>query len=234
MLAEKGRRDDEERSRSLIQKWMSFHRQQIDRNRSEGQLFNPLFLFDIGETKHSQLLGFLLSPHESHGQGSLFLVSFLHMLKVADPEQGEWQVFVEQMGRVDLLLRRRVPRSVVIVENKSHGAVDQMNQLYRYWHRTIHSHYPDLNYASPEVLAAFKLVYLPSGGERPPEEHSLRRPKQASYGKNLPERVPLPLSNKNFRHDIAKWLTEVRELVPEANRRLRTFLEFYSELCRSL
>lgn len=48
-----------------------------------------------------------------------------------------WTVTAEK-GRVDILLKRTHPHSVIIIENKSNYANDQENQLYRYWHQEIY------------------------------------------------------------------------------------------------
>ena len=224
------------RNKKVISSWKVLKDEQKKLNRSEGHLFNPLFLMGIGETKHSELLGYLLKPWEGHGYGDEFLMSFLHMLEVAEPELGNWEISVER-GRIDLLLKRDNPRSVVIIENKSNDADDQQHQLYRYWHKAIHEpHQIALeDYSKEEVRESFKIIYLPSGEHKTPEDQSLRCPREWKQAHpDLPERLPLDYELKTFNQDVAGWLDDLMPLVEPTNIRLRTYLMFYQELCKSL
>ena len=99
-------------------------------------LFKEKFGFYIQETMHSRLLKFLLDAKETHGQGGLFLLKFLEILGIQSPETGTWQVTAE-VGRIDVLIERKEPQSIIVIENKSNWAPDQSNQLYRYWHQAI-------------------------------------------------------------------------------------------------
>lgn len=215
----------------LIGRWKTYREAQRIRNRRDGHLFNPLGFFPIGETKHSELLGFLLKSDASHGQGALFLRSFLKMLDVPCPEKGDWKVTVET-GRVDLMIKRTSPASVIIIENKSHGAFDQGHQLYRYWYAQIHRWHPRLDYRDEETQRAFQIIYLPGSEGKVPEAHSLLRPDYLSA--TLPERIPLTPKLLSFRSTIAEWLLTVQDDIPRENNRLRVYLEFYQELCRRL
>ncbi len=215
----------------LIASWKTYREAQRIRNRQDGHLFNPLVFFPIGETKHSELLGFLLKPDASHGQGSLFLRSFLKMLDVPCPERGDWKVTVE-IGRVDLMIKRASPPSVIIIENKSHGALDQGHQLYRYWYAQIYRWHPRLDYRDEETHRAFQIIYLPGSEGKVPEAHSLLRPDYLSA--TLPERIPFTPKLLSFRSTIAEWLLTVQDDIPQENERLRVYLEFYQELCQRL
>lgn len=225
------------RNRRLLAGWKALKKehqlwiqQQQKLNRSEGHLFNPLHLMSIGETKHSLLLGYLLQPRESHSYGKAFLIPFLTMLGVADPELGEWEVTVERY-RIDLLLRRKDPASVVIIENKSNNAVDAPNQLYRYWRKVIHDpHQIEFNkYQSADIQSHFKIIYLSSGAYKSPELHSLLKPASSDDSEGLPDRLPLNYEHFTFNEDIAGWLADMVKLVEDDNLRLRTYLEFYKE-----
>ena len=224
------------RNRAVLDRWNNLKEVETKKNYKEGHLFNPLHFFSIGETKHSDLLGFLLKPRESHGLGDVLLKKFLERLGVPYPERGKWQVTVEK-GRIDLLLYREFPKSIIIIENKSHHAVDQAHQLYRYWHRVIHQReqIPFVNYETAEIKDAFQLVYLPSNDEKIPEAHSLSCPSE--YKKtdpSLPDQIPLDYKLWTFNKDIAEWLEEAKTCVPTSNYRLKAYLEFYQELCLSL
>jgi hypothetical protein len=116
----------------VLSDWMAAKAELEAMNKASGGLFNPLLQFiDIGETTHSALLGDLLNPQGSHGQDNLLLKSFLTLIDIPEPSRGKWFVTVEK-GRIDILLRRLKPSSVVIIENKSNHATDQKHQLYRY------------------------------------------------------------------------------------------------------
>src|SRR5690606_34578014 len=97
-----------------------------------------------------------------HGEGPLFLHSFLEHIGIEEPKCGEWRVTIEA-GRVDILLVRKNPLSVVIVENKARGAVDQPSQLYRYWFNEIFKRAPKLDYADVAINRRFKIIYAPAG-----------------------------------------------------------------------
>lgn len=105
-----------------------------ERNETEGHLFNVFALWNrlsgIGETLHSRLLHFLLSDDPMHGQKNKFLMKFLEMAGIEDPQEGTWYATAET-GRVDVMLKCTNPHSVIIIENKSNWAGDQNNQLYR-------------------------------------------------------------------------------------------------------
>lgn len=105
-------------------------------NQKGGNSFNFFqFIEDkfwkITETKHSRILAFLLDPKETHGQGGAFLKLFLDKLEfdITNFNEKEWKVFVER-NNIDILLQSN--SISIVIENKSNGAVNQNNQLYRY------------------------------------------------------------------------------------------------------
>src|SRR5438552_2949701 len=61
----------------ILSAWMATKRELDLANRTQGDLFNPLRSIGIDETTHSVLVGDFLNPRGSHGQGGLFLESFL-------------------------------------------------------------------------------------------------------------------------------------------------------------
>jgi hypothetical protein len=92
---------------------------------------------------HSPFLCDLLNPYGSHGQGALFLQSFLQMLATRQPSFGEalphltdppnpdeWIVLPERQ-RIDISIRSRRARLLIFIENKI-GASEQEDQLRRY------------------------------------------------------------------------------------------------------
>jgi hypothetical protein len=98
---------------------------------------NIFKMFKTPEVLHSKVLGDFLSPNGVHGQGDLFLKRFLENLGIESPTGENWQISVEKRN-VDILLRRNHPKSIIIIENKSNWAIDQSNQLYRYWHQEMY------------------------------------------------------------------------------------------------
>jgi hypothetical protein len=110
--------------------------------RATGQHFNVFHILKVGryEVKtHSPLLGDLLSPTGSHGQGAVFLQCFLNRLGITDFQAEGATVTLEKYighvtedsgGRIDLFLRD-LRGNCIIIENKI-GARDQDKQLIRY------------------------------------------------------------------------------------------------------
>lgn len=192
--------------------------------------FNPLRFFSIGETTHSRILAYLLDPRAQHGQGYIFLQIFLEQIGIKDRE-GPWIVTAE-IGRVDVLIKRyRHPHSAILIENKCHYAIDQPNQLYRYWYQEIYLPNVDINPRGdmPYSPDRYRIVYLPADGNKSPERQALNR--CADLPSVLPEAVPSSLVNfLTFYKDIRRWLTACIEKLPVDNHRLRQFLEQYNEL----
>jgi hypothetical protein len=214
---------------SALDEWVRRKRQIESENTSHGTCFNPLSIIPVSEKIHSKILGDLLNPKGGHGQGNLFLLDFLDHLKVPNPEKGEWSVSVEE-GRVDVMLWRHDPSSVVIIENKAKGAVDQRNQLYRYWHENIYSWKPHLDYQSEDVRANYKLIYMPADGGKWPEWHSLIRPNYLNECNPRYERLPISCERLLFAEFGELLKSKSLPSVPESNQRLRSFLNFYIEM----
>ena len=114
--------------------------------------FNILQMFAINEVQHSYLLGEFLNPNGKHGQGDLFLSEFLDLIGIEGfPNQERWFVAVER-GNIHILLKRVKPvHSVVVIENKSNYAIDQPNQLYRYWHQELYTKIVNKNMPSDYI-----------------------------------------------------------------------------------
>ena len=129
----------------------------------EGKYINVFTLWNeftgITEPIHSRILQFILSPHTMHGQENRFINLLLKRINVNYGENDEW-ISTAETGRVDVMLKRYNPHSVIIIENKSNWAGDQPNQLYRYWFENIHRSDNDL---LPEFYSKhqeYKIVYL--------------------------------------------------------------------------
>ncbi|WP_269522404.1 PD-(D/E)XK nuclease family protein [Coraliomargarita parva] len=200
-----------------------------EENRQTSFQYNPLRTIPIGETTHSRVIGDLLDPNGTHGQGALFLNTFLDLIGHENATSGQWHVTVET-GRVDICLWRVDPASVVIIENKSNWAVDQSSQLYRYWLQNIHSYYPDLNYEEASTCRNFKVVYMAPSIHKRPTAQSLQRPPELASLSGLP--VSLPLIPVLFTLDthLQEWCSRCMKHLDSKNERLRNFLKFYKEI----
>ncbi len=209
-----------------------------EQNRLQSRDLNVFRFFNPGETTHSRLLAYFLDPRESHGQGDLFLVKFLELLEISQPESTKsspWIVTAE-LGRVDVLIKRKYPHTVVVIENKSNFAPDQPNQLYRYWHREIYLKQLERNASQEETsnppVNQYRVVYLSPASWKQADEQSVRRPKVGYDGQ--PEAVPEGIiEHRLFNKFIISWLQGSLKLIPADNYRLREFTEQYVQYWQS-
>ncbi|WP_297890764.1 PD-(D/E)XK nuclease family protein [Capnocytophaga sputigena] len=189
---------------------------------SEGNCFNFFqFVEDkfwkITETKHSRILAFFLNPEETHGQGGTFLKLFLDKLEfnTTDFNPKLWRVYVER-NNIDILLQS--DQISIVIENKSNGAENQYNQLYRYWDSAIYQfHHKDLEKAENKNYS--RIVYLPDGWwyDRKPTEQTKKRPDYLSveeYPEKLNENI---ITTWTYIKEINEWLTECANSVSETN-----------------
>jgi len=139
-----------------------------DKDQQHASKFNPLLqFFRFGENKLSEILAYFLTPEASHGQGAIFLKSFLSEFvpHVDITNFGRVDVRCEQctheQRRLDIYIRFDNNFGIGI-ENKI-WAGDQLNQISHYneFLRKLHNE----NYC---------LVYL-SPFEKDPAEHSISR-----------------------------------------------------------
>lgn len=219
----------------VLAAFKSIKEEAIEYNRKTSCDFNPLKQFvKDNEITHSKILSYLLNPYAEHGQKDLFLRPFLKTIGIADPEKGDWVVTAER-ERIDILLKRREPISVVVIENKSNGAGDQPNQLYRYWHKEMFRN-PEYQDDKTEY---FKIVYLPGDDSKTPCENSLEKPQDSSgydlivtkkEHDKLPPKIPFDYTYLTFEDNIVDILKECTKQLPEKNHRLREFVEQYLEI----
>jgi hypothetical protein len=116
----------------------------VERWRDEAPEFNIFRILRIARREvifHTPFLANLLTPSGSHAQGELFLQLFFERLHTKSQSDSHlradtrWSVLTEQVtdsGNFDIHLRCRPFGCQVVVENKI-DAVDQHNQLSRYW-----------------------------------------------------------------------------------------------------
>lgn len=206
--------------------WFAAKDRQETANRHYGACFNPFARIAIKEIHHSRLVGDLLNPKGSHGQGDLFLQCFLDHLGIPNPSHGQWDITVET-GRVDILLWREKPEEcVIIIENKSNNAPDQLNQLYRYWHEQVYLWKP-MKACDHDSC---RIIYLPADGGKMPAPHSLERPSNWGESRNPNPKVPVGYDTLSLYELISIWMRKAYPLIPTTNIRLRSFLNQYQEL----
>jgi hypothetical protein len=129
-----------------------------------GENFNVFSILKLTSDEvrlHSRLIGELLNPTGTHGQGSKFLELFISEIKpledytqqqfikaevIIEENIGEISVDYEKGGRIDLVIKFPDTKKHIVIENKI-WAADQLKQLWRY-----RSHYPDaqLLYLTPK------------------------------------------------------------------------------------
>ena len=196
-------------------------------------------IWGIGETKHSQILGFFLNPRENHGQGGLFLKLFLKKLgfDITAFEPNDWRVEVEQRSngrdQIDILIQSYRLGVSIVIENKSNGAEDQPHQLYRYWESAIyHFHNKDKKKALDPKYS--RIVYLPQWGV--PSEQTRTRPKD--YKDSYPEKLALEeqggiISCWTYYNHIVKWLNSCVEAMGRENNIVKQLVKNYIEYWNS-
>ncbi|WP_439131091.1 PD-(D/E)XK nuclease family protein [Polaribacter sp.] len=191
---------------------------------SELNIFNVI---KTSELIHSEILADFLNPKGSHGQGKLFLIKFLQNLGIENPHIGIWKISVE-LRNIDILLKRNFPKTIVIIENKSNWAIDQSNQLYRYWYQEM---FKEINKTDAVFWSnnsdKYKILYLSPDIEKTPSENSKSRP---SYlPSKLPNKIPLTVSIWSYNKQIVKWLENCLNELPKDNHRIKEYVKQYIE-----
>lgn len=201
----------------------------------KGKYINVFSLWNnfsgLPEPIHSRILHFFLSANPMHGQGNIFIKLFLKRIGIDIENREEW-VSTAETGRVDIMLKRYHPRSVVIIENKSNWAGDQPNQLYRYWYENIHLNEEDCHPEYYDRHPEFKIVYLVPNKEKQLSDNSLERP--SDYSLDLPDRLPIKPYIFSFDEEVSDWLTECINSLPKENTPLINLISQYKEYCKQL
>lgn len=205
--------------------------QSIIRNKDTSCDFNMLSLFNIGVTQHSYLLAYFLNPNAEHGQKHLFLNVFLDLLKIERSSDNENWIVTAEKGRIDVLLKRVQPHSVVVIENKSNYATDQNHQLYRYWHQEIYKTISERHLPKEYILKPpehyYQLLYLSPEHWKIPSTNTLTKPTE--WENDLPKEVPLKAKHLLFSDFVCQWLEMSLELLPKDNHRIREYVKQYIE-----
>ena len=126
----------------------------LEESRKRGEQFNMFRACGVNhyENTHSAIIAELLNPQGSHGQGTIFLSSFIDVCCSHDFDfsfQGvEMRTeFTIDDGRIDILIKNK-KGPIIIIENKIY-AHDQHEQLKRYE-----------GYAKKYKDGDYKLLYL--------------------------------------------------------------------------
>jgi hypothetical protein len=193
---------------------------------------NIFKMFGVGETMHSYLITNLLNPGGNQGQKQLFLNIFLDMLNINRYHDYENWVVTAEKGRIDILLKRIQPHSVIVIENKSNYAIDQENQIYRYWYQEIYSTIRNKNFPENFILNPpsefYQLIYLSPSPEKIINEISISRP--LDWDEELPKKVPMQIKQVYYPEFIVDWLQKSYDLISPNNHRLKEFINQYVDL----
>ena len=200
--------------------------------------FNPFQFLQTDEMGLSKILAFLLDPTETHGQGDLFLNSFLKFInkhqflayqkvniyleKITKEENDEitneitnetTNETTNNNGRHDIFIEGILDNKtswVISIENKLQGAIDQPKQM--------HTYDKDLkNYVSDSYF----LIYLPIFSNNPPEK-SISEDK---WAKLMSDKKAMVLSASM----LIKWLDNTLIIAPAVKQFCNDFKKFLSE-----
>jgi hypothetical protein len=189
----------------------------VERAKEETLDFNVFRILRLAHKEvmtHTPFLANLLNPNGTHGQGDLFLRLFLTRLaarKVPVPllkTEARWVVLTEQVtefGNFDIHLRSHRLRCQIVIENKI-GAVDQRDQLARYWKQMQRER---------SQFDCQQLVYLTP------------QPREPVW---TLEPLP-PFVNLTYRYDICVVLDSALQVI--RSPRLRSSLQQYREIAQT-
>lgn len=176
----------EERSNSLIDKWLETVNEQSIQIDAVLELIKPIYkekikknstkldtgfnIFEIisdtyyKENFHSEILSNLISPYY-HEEGSILLNEFLNCLNLfnnkINHEDFENPVVENEKDKIDIRIRDITSKKSIIIENKINDAIDQHKQLPRYLEIEKKAGY--------EVVAIVYLTLVK--GKRPSQKH---------------------------------------------------------------
>lgn len=184
--------------------------------------FNPFQFLRTDEMGLSKILAFLLDPTETHGQGDLFLNSFLKFIgkhqflaykKVNIYREKTTKETTKENRRHDIFIEGLLDNKiawVISIENKLQGAVDREEQMNDY---AI-----DLkNYVSESYF----LIYLPVFSNNPPEISISEK----DWAKLMTKKKAMVLSASM----IIQWLDNTIIIAPAVKQFCNDFKKFLSE-----
>ena len=186
--------------------------------------FNPFQFMRTDEMGLSKILAFLLDPKEAHGQGDLFLNSFLKYIgkhnflaydsvKVSVEKATTATKPTNKNGRHDIFIEGFLNHRrhwIVSIENKLRFATDQEKQLEGY--RDYLERYREVEYC---------LIYLPVF-KKTPSGKSIQKNEWEAL---ISEKKAILLSAK----DLVDWLDNTLIIAPAVKQFSQDFKNFLSE-----
>ncbi len=212
---------------------------ELDRNLA--RRFNVLDYLKTNELGLSRIIADLFNPEASHGQGALFLRTFLANFKSFHEPLKNWpdldrrtsvvrEQRTEEGRQIDVVVEIHGPdgKYCLAIENKPY-AHDQENQVKDY-----------LEYLEEEYEERFLLIYLSPTGEEP-SEWSIHKDElnekwkgrfaiMPYYRNRSHEEVEDELNDFRLSHSLADWLGESRKNCDV--ERLRWFLRDAETFCQ--
>ena len=156
---------------------------------------------------------------------------YLDLLQIERLSDNENWIVTAEKGRIDVLLKRVQPHSVVVIENKSNYAIDQNHQLYRYWYQEIYKTISEKHLPKDYILNPperyYQLLYLSPEHWKIPSTNTLTKPTE--WENDLPKEVPLRPKQLLFSDFVCQWLKISLELLPKNNHRIREYVKQYIE-----
>ena len=187
-------------------------------------LFSILSTHNNKELFHSDVIAAFLDPKRNHFQGDLFLTKFIQFLNVTfnnvciNPSDYA-EVVVdkefptkngEKDGRIDILVHSST--HCIIIENKMHDAVDQEEQLQRYY-----------DYMTSHGLIVDAIVYLPLDRYKRPSVHELENERAKRILCIVPAYIPGDTGCL-----VNGWILPCAEITTDTN--CSTILKQYANL----
>ncbi|MBN2893449.1 MAG: PD-(D/E)XK nuclease family protein [Bacteroidales bacterium] len=168
----------------------------LENLKAQGNTKNNIFSFISKnyhyENYHSDILTYLLSADSELFDNFIELLGLNKLDYQNTLVQKEYQIENNvKSGRIDILITDNVAKKAIIIENKMNNAVDQENQLERYYEAIKH-----------KGFTIEKTIYLSLEGNKEPPYTEFPVEKYAAIGKN---------------NSIYKWLNNYNNKLIEAN-----------------
>lgn len=181
------------------------------------------------ELFHSDVIAAFLNPRMNHNQGNVFLMEFIRFLNnnfknisinpydyVDAIVEKEYSKSSEKDGRIDILIY--TPTHCIIIENKMNNAVDQENQLQRYY-----------DFMKKEGRIVDAIVYLPLDRYKKPYAEELRDEQTRKLLCIVPAYIPgypkclvngwvMPCAERTTDTNCATILKQYADLIKTLNR----------------
>ena len=166
----------------LAPRWATAKRRQLEQGRQLARRFNVLDYLRADELGLSRIIGDLLDPHATHGQGTFFLQKLLLALKQSMPfdpgavlDHSQISAELEQVIMAD----RRIDIVVQIADGSSRYAVAFENKPYAGDQR--HQVRDYLRFLHEQYGQNFLLIYLSPTGEGPTDWSISRQQLHANW-----------------------------------------------------